>query len=147
MEKVKSPLVFPAAYLVNQVLQTVTKIKVNECRLISPAYEKEHGIDEKCWGGFWNQSIRFSKENTTFDWFIPSERDVTFAVDFFNAHVSKSLENVMRLMHQYEKEKNSGLKSSSGVVDDIRLMLLFLAYLLSGVSFYWIRLLRKIFQK
>ena len=86
-------------------------------------------------GGFWNQSIRFSKENTTFDWFIPSERDVTFAVDFFNAHVSKSLENVMRLMHQYEKEKNSGLKSSSGVVDDIRLMLLFLAYLLSGVSF------------
>lgn len=135
MEKVKSPLVFPAAYLVNQVLQTVTKIKVNECRLISPAYEKEHGIDEKCWGGFWNQSIRFSKENTTFDWFIPSERDVTFAVDFFNAHVSKSLENVMRLMHQYEKEKNSGLKSSSGVVDDIRLMLLFLAYLLSGVSF------------
>ena len=47
MEKVKSPLVFPAAYLVNQVLQTVTKIKVNECRLISPAYEKEHGIDEK----------------------------------------------------------------------------------------------------
>ena len=41
----------------------------------------------------------------------------------------------MRLMHQYEEGKNSGLKSSSGVVDDIRLMLLFLAYLLSGVSF------------
>ena len=78
--KVKSPLVFPAAYLVNQVLQTVTKIKVNECRLISPAYEKEHGIDEKCWGGFGTKALDF--QNTTFDWFIPSERDVTFAVDF-----------------------------------------------------------------
>ncbi|EMG49905.1 BLM10 Proteasome activator BLM10 [Candida maltosa Xu316] len=135
MEKVKSPAMFASTYLVNQVLQTVTKIKIKECRLISPEYEKKHGVTEKCWGGFWNSKERFSKENTTFDWFIPTEKDVTFAVEFFNKHVSKSLESIMRLMHEYDKDKSTALSSSMAIVEDIRSNLLYLAYCLSGISF------------
>ncbi|RCK67339.1 Proteasome activator BLM10 [Candida viswanathii] len=135
MDKVKSPVVFASTYLVNQVLQTLTKIKIKECRLISPDYEKKHGVTEECWGGFWNKPDRFAPENTSFEWFIPSEKDVTFAIEFFNRHVSKSLENLMRLMHEYDKEKNTAVQSSMAVLDDIRLNLLYLAYSLSGVSF------------
>ena len=135
MDKVKSPAVFASTYLVNQVLQTLTKIKIKECRLISPDYEKKHGVTEECWGGFWNKEDRFSPPNTSFDWFIPSEKEVSFAIEFFNRHVSKSLENLMKLMHDYDKEKNTAVQSSIAVLDDIRLNLLYLAYSLSGVSF------------
>ncbi|EGW32869.1 uncharacterized protein SPAPADRAFT_150198 [Spathaspora passalidarum NRRL Y-27907] len=132
MENIKGPIVFTSAYLVNQILQSVSKIRITECRLISPQYEEKFGVDEKCWGGFWNDSRRFNKENTTFDWFIPTEREIVFAVEFFNGHVTKTLENITSLIKQFNKDD---VKLSMKLTDDLRKNLLYLAYLLSGVSY------------
>ena len=62
MEKVKSPLVFPAAYLVNQVLQTVTKIKVNECRLISQPMRKSTALTRNAGEDFGTKALDFQKK-------------------------------------------------------------------------------------
>lgn len=134
MDKVKGPVVFVCSSLVQHILLAVTKIRLQENRLISPAYEKEFGVDEKCWGAFQFNEKRFDKINTTFDWFIPGEREVKFAVECFATHVSKTLANILNLMtqkHPVEQDANSGLK----IADEFRTNLLYLCFALSGVSF------------
>lgn len=135
MEKVRGPVVFASTFLVNQILQSVTKIRIKECRLIAPEYEKRYGVTEKCWGGFWNHEERFSEENTTFDWFIPTEREVSFAIEVFNGHATKALENITKLMNDFDKEEAKDVKSSMKTTDELRMNLLYLSYSLSGVSY------------
>ncbi|KAI5959650.1 BLM3 [Candida margitis] len=130
MKHVKGQCVFASTFFVNQVLQSVTKIRINESRLISPSYEKEHGVDEKCWGGFWDSPDRF--KDIKFDWFIPTEKDVNFAYEFFNDHITICTKNVIELMKNYEQEHS---KSSLSVLDDLRMNLLYFACSLSGTSF------------
>lgn len=130
MQHVKGPCVFPSTFFVNQVLQSVTKIRINETRLISPEYEKVHGVDESCWGGFWDSKDRF--KDTAFEWFIPSVKDVNFAYEFANDHVKICTKNVIALMENYEQEQS---KSSLSILDDLRVNILYFAYSLSGISF------------
>ncbi|KAI5953786.1 BLM3 [Candida theae] len=130
MQNVKGPCIFPAAFLVNQVLQSVTRIRINESRLISPKYEKEHGVDETCWGGFWNSDDRFV--DTSFDWFVPTEKEVNFAYEFFNDHATICTKNVITLMKSYEQEQS---KNSIALLDDLRKNIVYFGYSLSGISF------------
>lgn len=130
MQHVKGPCVFPSTIFVNQVLQSVTKIRINESRLVSPEYEKEHEVDESCWGGFWDSEDRF--KDISFDWFIPTEKEVNFAYEFFNDHITICTKNVIALMKNYEQEQS---KSSLSILDDLRKNILYFAYSLSGISF------------
>ncbi|ABN66488.2 predicted protein [Scheffersomyces stipitis CBS 6054] len=135
MEHVKGPTVFSSSYLVNQMLQAVTKVRLNENRIIAPAYESKYGVDEKCWGAFQFDEDRFSEEKTNFDWFIPTDKEISFAVECFNGHVSKSLDNISNLMKSFNKESHLDASKSLQLSDELRMNLLYLGYCLSGVSY------------
>lgn len=135
MENVKGPVVFASSYLLNQMLQTTTVIKLQECRLISPAYQKKYGVSEKCWGGFLHDSYRFSDENLEFKWFLPSDREVLFAVECFRSHVSRCLRNILILMQTRSTSELKDIKSKIKITDDLRLNFLYLSYAISGISY------------
>lgn len=135
MDNVKGPAVFSSSYLLNQMLQATTKIRLKESRLVAPAYEAKNGVDEKCWGGFQFDEYRFSEENLTFDWFIPTEKEVRFAVDTFTTHVSRSLNNILNLMENYAASAAADAPNSLHVTDELRMNFLYLSYSLSGISF------------
>lgn len=132
MQHVKGPAVFSSSYLLNQILQATTKIRLSESRLIAPAYQAKYGVDEKCWGGFQFDEYRFSEESLTFGWFIPTEREVKFAAETFNDHVTKLLSNIQVIMKEYSSE---GSKDTLHLTDELRMNLLYLSYALSGISF------------
>lgn len=134
MKSVKGPTVFAASYIVNQYLQSITKIRIKELRLVLPKYAETHGITEECWGGFQFDDRRFSDENLQFDWFLPTEKEVRIAVDFFTELTSKVLGNVLTLM----KNHTQGSKreaSSLELTDELKNNFLYLSYALSGISF------------
>lgn len=131
MERIRGPTVFASSYLLNQLLQATTKIRLNEQRLISPAYERENGITESCWGGFLMDEYRFSNENLTFDWFIPGDKEINFAIDSFTSHVSHVLDKVLKLMSEHSLDVSSLLQMS----DKLTTCFLYLSYALSGISF------------
>lgn len=135
MDKVKGPTVFASTYLLNQMLQSVTKIRLKEARLINPAYHLREGVDEKCWGGFQFDDYRFSKENLSFDWFIPGELDVQFAVNTFQSHVSRALQNILQVLKSIVSEKDKETTISLELADELRVNFLYLAYGISGISF------------
>lgn len=135
MEHVKGPAVFSSAYLLNQILQATTKIKLAESRLIPPSYETEHGVDENCWGGFQFDESRFSDDALTFGWFIPTEREIKYAVETFKSHVMKNLDNILQLMKQYSSEDIKDATKSIKIGDELRMNFLYLSYAISGISF------------
>lgn len=137
MDHVRGPTVFASSYLVNQMLQSVTKIKIKEMRLILPLHEEKYGIDETCWGAFQFQKDRFSDENLCFDWYMPSVREVKFAIDFFTDTTSKILSNILSLMNSYSSDTGKESSSSSSLIltDDLKNNFLYLGYALSGISF------------
>lgn len=136
MKTVRGPTVFASTHLLNQVLQGATKIRLKETRLISPAYEKRQGgLDEKSWGGFQFDEYRFSKENLTFDWFIPTSREIEFAVNTFKSHITKALSNILTVLKNISQQDNDEKNSSLDLSDDIRANFLYLGYGISGMSY------------
>ncbi|CAK7902305.1 proteasome activator Blm10p [[Candida] anglica] len=135
MEHVKGPAVFASSYMLNQMLQSTTKIRIKESRLISPSYQSQNGIDERCWGGFQFDEIRFKPENVEFSWFIPSKREIKFAVDCYSEHASKSLNNIMTLMKKFSQNKSDDANDSIHLTDELRSNLLYLGYSVSGISY------------
>lgn len=134
MDHVKGSTIFSSTYLLNQMLQGATKIRLKETRLISPAYEHREKVDERCWGGFQFDEYRFSNENLTFEWFIPGEQEVTFAVSTFKQHVSRALSNILVVMKNIVSSKEKG-DVPLELSDELRGYLLYLAYGVSGVSY------------
>lgn len=134
MDNVKGSIVFASTYMLNQMLQAVTKMRINETRLINPTYAEKQGVDAKCWGGFQFDEYRFSKENLTFDWFIPDEKCVRFAVDTFKAHISKALQNTLKVLKEIIKNKDSTSQIALELSDELRVNLLYLGYGVSGSS-------------
>lgn len=132
MSNVKGPTVFASTYLLNQMLQGVTKVRLQETRLINPSYQEKNGVDERCWGGFQFDDYRFSKENLTFKWFIPTEREIEFAVSTYKHHVSKALSNILSVMKNISGNKDN---ISLELSDELRVSLLYLAYGISGISY------------
>ncbi|EGV62380.1 hypothetical protein CANTEDRAFT_126233 [Yamadazyma tenuis ATCC 10573] len=135
MEHVKGPTVFASSYIVNQILQSITKIKIRELRLVSPTYAAKNGITEQCWGGFQFDERRFSEENLTFDWYLPTDKEVKLAVDFFTDLTSKVLGNISSLMQSHIQNEKKDASSSIELTDDLKNNFLYLSYALSGVSF------------
>lgn len=135
MKNVKGPVVFGTAYMLNQMLQAVSRIRLNEARLISPQYQEREGVDERCWGGFQFAEYRFSQENLTFDWFLPNEKGVKFAVDTFKLHVSKALQNVSEVLKAVVSMKRTENSISLELSDELRVYLLYLGYSVSGMSY------------
>ncbi|GEQ68980.1 hypothetical protein JCM33374_g2650 [Metschnikowia sp. JCM 33374] len=135
MKNVKGPTVFASTHLLNQILQGVTKIRLKETRLISPAYASRQKLDERCWGGFQFDEYRFSKENLTFEWFIPQEREIEFAVSTFKSHITKALSNISTVLKNILQEGQDEKNSSLDLSDDIRANFLYLGYGISGMSY------------
>lgn len=132
MDNVKGPTVFASTYLLNQMLQGTTKIRLAETRLISPQFAEKHEVDEKCWGGFQFDEYRFSQENLTFQWFIPTDREIEFAVATFKHHTSKALSNILNVMKKISGSKDN---ISLELSDELRVNFLYLAYGMSGISY------------
>lgn len=135
MDNVKGSVVFASTYMLNQMLQAVTKMRINETRLINPAYVARNGVDANCWGGFQFDDYRFSRENLTFDWFIPDEECVRFAVDTFKAHISKALQKILGVLRDIIKNKEGTSQISLDLSDELRVHLLYLGYGVSGSSY------------
>ncbi|OBA23058.1 hypothetical protein METBIDRAFT_29597 [Metschnikowia bicuspidata var. bicuspidata NRRL YB-4993] len=135
MKSVKGSVALASTHLLNQILQGATKIRLKECRLISPAYKEAHELNEKCWGGFQFDEYRFSDENLTFDWFLPKAREIEFAVDTFKSHITKSLSNILTVLKNMVQEQDNEQTSSLDLSDDIRANFLYLGYCLSGMSY------------
>lgn len=138
MDKVKGPAVFASSYMLNQILQATTKIRLNENRLISPQYVAKYGVNEKCWGGFSLDDERFKSENLKFSWFIPSRRELRFAVDMFSDHVSKTLGNITAIMKTVsgsQADEPDRQRQDVDLSDDLRMNFLYLGYGISGISF------------
>lgn len=133
MKNVKGTVSFASTRLLNQVLLGLTKIRLKETRLISPKYEKP--VDEKCWGGFQFDKHRFDQENLDFEWFVPGEREVAFAGEFFKSHITKALSNILvslkQISHKAKKEK----QSETDISDELRSSFLYLGYGISGISY------------
>lgn len=62
MDNVKGPTVFAGSYLLNQMLQSTTKIRLKENRLISPQYIEKYGIDENVGEAFSSIKNDFQKK-------------------------------------------------------------------------------------
>ncbi|CAH6720762.1 proteasome activator Blm10p [[Candida] jaroonii] len=135
MDNVRGPTVFASAYIINQTLQSITKIKLSESRLISPQYEAKYGVDSTCWGGFQFDKNRFDDEHLGFSWFLPTDKEVDFAVDLFTELSSKILGNISTLMKDYNKDKKKDATSILSLTDELRNNFLYLSYGLSGISF------------
>lgn len=135
MANVKGPAVFGSSQLLNQMLQGVTKIRLSECRLVNPKYIQEHGYTDKCWGGFQFDDYRLSRENLSFEWFIPGPQQIEFAVATFKAHMTKALSNILGILKSYVTDEPAGESSSLNLADELRVNFLYLGYGLSGLSY------------
>lgn len=134
MDNVKGRIGFSTTHLVNQILQGATEIRLKESRLINPRYLEHLKVDEKCWGGFQFDDYRFSKENLTFEWFIPTNREIEFAVKTFKTHITRSLKNILKTLKEVTRRK-SDKKFMLGVSDDLGPSILYLGFGLSGMSY------------
>ena len=134
-DKVKGPAVFASSYLLNQILQSLTKTGLKENLFISPFYEAplDRGID--FWGGFQFDQERFSAQNLSFIWFIPGLNEISFAIQCFRVHVAKSLKSVADLMKMHTESIKEKRESLVQLMDELRWNFLYLSYALSGISF------------
>lgn len=123
---------FYAAHLTAGVLRALTQIKIKEARLISPAFTARENVSALCWGGFLLDEYRFSKENLSFDWFVPEQKHITFAIDFFSSHVKAALEFFTKTISSYDASVNSVKKQQ--IVNHIRGHLFYLGFSISGMS-------------
>lgn len=134
MENVKGRIGFSTTHLLNQMLQGATEIRLKESRLISPLYLEKLPMDEKCWGAFQFDEYRFSKENLTFDWFIPTNREVEFAIQTFKTHMTLALTNILKTLKEVMRQK-SDKKYMLDVSDELRPSFLYLGFGLSGIAY------------
>ncbi|KAK6199468.1 uncharacterized protein RJT21DRAFT_121797 [Scheffersomyces amazonensis] len=134
MDNVRGPTTFVSSYLLHVILQSSTTIRLKESRLISPAYITKYGLDEKCWGAFQFDKDRFHRDNLTFDWFIPQESHVQFAVETFNDHTTRILEHIQTLIKEFNPHVHEDANTSVKRTDELRVYLYYLGYALSGVS-------------
>lgn len=134
-DKVKGPAVFASSYLLNQILQSITKTGLKENLFISPFYKAplDRGID--FWGGFQFDQERFSTQNLSFVWFIPGVNEISFAIQCFRAHVAKSLRSVADLMKKHTDSIKGRRESLVQLMDELRWNFLYMSYALSGISF------------
>ncbi|ODV62158.1 proteasome activator BLM10 ASCRUDRAFT_27819, partial [Ascoidea rubescens DSM 1968] len=129
--KLKGPAVYVSSYFVHEVLDSLTTIRLKETRLINPIYAFHKGVDETCWGGFQFDESRFSKENLSFDWYIPSRRETEFAIRFFTLHVDECLNSMNELIRNSTEINSLDVLSFT---DEFRKCLSYLSHALSGIS-------------
>lgn len=122
MDKVKGPAIFALLYIVNQMLLATTKIRLAENRLFDPTQPVT--IDT------WTPDLRANRDYH-FNWYLPLETDIDFAVDCFAQHVQRTLDNVRKLiaLHPALAPKTTAMS------DEFRLNLLYLCFSLLGVLF------------
>lgn len=134
MENVRGPAMFASSDLVNQILKTVTEIRLKENRLIPPIYEAKYGIDERCWGAFQFNTTGNSIEKLQFSWFVPNREHVSFAVDFFHRIITRAMQNISSFMSTNKADvRENG--NSLYTTDGIRVNLLYMGDALAGVSY------------
>lgn len=99
--KLKGECAFSVSMMGNTMLQAVSMLRITERRLISKNWLDKHGgkYSSDCWGGFQFDEYRFSKENLDFDWYIPTNVEVTEATDNFDKMVSNSIQSINKIIN------------------------------------------------
>ena len=98
MQNIRGSTIFSSTYLLNQMLQGTTKNSLEGNPFDQSAVFERKAMDGILLGVFLSDPYRFSDENLTFEWFIPGEAEVQFAVSTFNRHVSQALSNILGVM-------------------------------------------------
>lgn len=132
MERVKGPVSLISPLMLQNTLLTTTTTRMVESRLISKDWLSNNNgeLNETCWGGFQFDNSRFS--NLEFEWFIPSEEDVEFAVNCFVSHTRKCLLDMSGLMKTAE-EANQSSQTQLDFSDSFASSLIYLSSGLSGI--------------
>lgn len=150
LREVKGPIMYGSAFLVTQTLKTLSTIRLEEHKLISPTYIAKHGVTEKCWGGFYDKPERLDIDNLEFKWHVPDRKEIEFAVQFFGEHVNECFKNLDDLMQNSDGsyvphdpqsmdiEEADLSKASSDILDftdNFRKNLLYLSHASTGISY------------
>ncbi len=124
-EKISNPSLHGlAANIIHKTLLNLTKIKLRENKL----FNNEENIKyEEYWGGKQFDSDRFEKERLSFKWYIPTNTEVSFAIEVFETIVVETLSKIEELT----KHKDDSELSFS---DEFTKNLLYISSSLSGNS-------------
>ncbi|SCV99974.1 LAFE_0B06634g1_1 [Lachancea fermentati] len=117
------PLDVHTSMIVHHVLASLTVTEVVDYRLFPssstiPSSER--------WGGMQFDDRKFSKENLTFEWHVPSEDEITFAI--------KLLQNLVDYCINHVEDMMKSPKSDSEYSDKLKKFILIIAHALSGSS-------------
>ncbi|SCU78106.1 LAME_0A03312g1_1 [Lachancea meyersii CBS 8951] len=117
------PLDVHTSLVLHNVLKSLTSTEVVDFRL----FQNNCNIsDDEKWGGLQFDERRFSKENTTFEWHVPTVQEVEFAAELleeFTDYCSKKISEMMRF-----PEKDSAYS------DKLKKYILIITHTLSGSS-------------
>lgn len=129
-KEVRGPVMYGACELVTLVLRTLTIIRLEEQRLISPLYVKKHGITEACWGAFYRTKEKFEPENLDFKWHLPLRKEVEFAIQFAAEHVDVCCDSFDALL-----ASGSNGSGFTDLADALRKHLLLLTDVTQGIAY------------
>ncbi len=100
MRNLKGSAVSYASHLVHQVLVTLTKTENLDNAIVSNKFQLAEGITNKAWelvNNYFDRE-RFKTDALDFKWYIPQVNEVSYAVEFFTAHVSESLDVIKKIL-------------------------------------------------
>jgi len=113
-----------SANVIHKTLQNLTNIKLKENKM----FRGESSINyERYWGGRQFDKDRFDKPNLSFEWFIPKNAEVSFAIEILETVVVETLSKIEEMSQQ---DDTSGLAFS----DEFTKNFLYISSSLSGCS-------------
>lgn len=126
---VKGPVAMITSLIQYHLLTTTTTTWLRESRFISPQTTEK--IDEQSWGGFQFDAKRFESETLTYDWHVPTNDEISFAISVFDTQTKLLMADMESLMTSKED-----LESSKDLLltDKLGTDLLALGNCVAGVS-------------
>lgn len=113
-----------ASNVIHKTLANLTNIKLRENRL----FKEEQNINyEEYWGGKQYDDDRFGEDNLKFKWYIPTNVEISFAIEIFETVIVETLSKIEELTKLTDA---SELKFS----DEFTKNLLYISSSLSGSS-------------
>lgn len=100
--KLKGECAFSVSMMVNSMLQAISMLRITERRLISKDWLDKHDgkYSHECWGGFQFDDYRLSTENLNFDWYIPTDVEVSEATERFENIAQTSIKSIDQIISQ-----------------------------------------------
>ncbi|CCF57313.1 hypothetical protein KAFR_0C03210 [Kazachstania africana CBS 2517] len=117
------PLNVITSILVHNILASLTSTEIIEQRMFSDSMKVN--VEDR-WGGLQFDKRKFSEESLAFRWHIPSETEVSLAIQIFDEVVAYCIDEVNKLI--------SHPQSSTEFTDELQKYILVLTHGLSGCS-------------